>query len=114
MEPHRRGSKARLRTRIEKDGMNYKGYNIAVHELGHNVEQVFSLYDVDYTLLAGVPNNAFTEALAFTFQAKDMELLKLGKPRALAPLREIFRVSVAALLCKKLRGCYTPDNVPTA
>jgi oligoendopeptidase F len=62
--------------------MNYKGYNIAVHELGHNVEQVFSLYDVDYTLLAGVPNNAFTEALAFTFQANDMELLKLGKPSA--------------------------------
>lgn len=82
MEPRRRGSKARLRTRIEKDGMNYKGYNIAVHELGHNVEQVFSLYDVDYTLLAGVPNNAFTEALAFTFQANDMELLKLGKPSA--------------------------------
>lgn len=80
MEPHRRGNKARLRTRIEKDGMNYKGYNIAVHELGHNVEQVFSLYDVEHTLLAGVPNNAFTEALAFTFQANDMALLKLGKP----------------------------------
>ncbi len=82
MEPHKRGSKARLRTRIEKDGMNYKGYNIAVHELGHNVEQVFSLYDVDYTLLAGVPNNAFTEAMAFTFQANDLALLKLGKPSA--------------------------------
>ena len=49
--------------------MDYKGYNIAVHELGHNVEQVFSLYDVDHTLLAGVPNTAFTEALAFVFQA---------------------------------------------
>jgi oligoendopeptidase F len=62
--------------------MNYKGYNIAVHELGHNVEQVFSLYDVDHTLLAGVPNTAFTEALAFVFQAKDLELLGLGKPDA--------------------------------
>ena len=82
MEPHRRGDKAHLRTRIEKDGMNYKGYNIAVHELGHNVEQVLSLYDIDYTLLAGVPNNAFTEALAFTFQARDMELLGLEKPSA--------------------------------
>lgn len=79
MEPRRRGDKARLRTRIEKDGMNYKGYNIAVHELGHNVEQVLSLYDVDHTLLAGVPNNAFTEALAFTFQARDLELLGLQK-----------------------------------
>jgi hypothetical protein len=78
----RRGDFPRLRTRIEKDGMNYKGYNIAIHELGHNVEQVFSLYDVDRTLLAGVPNTAFTEAIAFVFQARDLQLLGLGKPSA--------------------------------
>ncbi|XXF81206.1 hypothetical protein P2318_16010 [Myxococcaceae bacterium GXIMD 01537] len=80
----RRGDFPRLRTRLEKEGMNYKGYNIAVHELGHNVEQVFSLYDVDHTLLTGVPNNAFTEALAFVFQARDLELLGLGRPDATA------------------------------
>lgn len=80
MPAGRRGDFPRLRTRVEKDGMNYKGYNIAVHELGHNVEQVFSLYDVDSTLLAGVPNTAFTEAIAFVFQARDLELLGLGKP----------------------------------
>ncbi|QDF05138.1 hypothetical protein [Myxococcus xanthus] len=78
----RRGDFPRLRTRVEKGGMDYKGYNIAVHELGHNVEQVFSLYGVDHTLLAGVPNNAFTEALAFVFQSRDLELLGLGKPDA--------------------------------
>ena len=82
MQAARRGDFPRLRTRVEKEGMNYKGYNIAVHELGHNVEQVFSLYDVDHTLLAGVPNTAFTEALAFVFQAKDLELLGLKKPDA--------------------------------
>ena len=82
MQSARRGDFPRLRTRVEKDGMNYKGYNIAVHELGHNVEQVFSLYDVDHTLLAGVPNTAFTEALAFVFQAKDLELLGMSKPDA--------------------------------
>jgi hypothetical protein len=82
MQAMRRGDYPHLRTRVEKDGMNYKGYNIAVHELGHNVEQVFSLYDVDHTLLAGVPNSAFTEALAFVFQARDLELLGLGKPDA--------------------------------
>ena len=80
LQANRRGDNPHLRTRIEKDGMNYKGYNIAVHELGHNVEQVFSLYDVDHTLLQGVPNNAFTEALAFVFQARDLELLGLSKP----------------------------------
>ncbi len=82
MQSARRGDFPRLRTRVEKTGMNYKGYNIAVHEFGHNVEQVFSLYDVDHTLLAGVPNTAFTEAVAFVFQAKDLELLGLGTPDA--------------------------------
>ena len=62
--------------------MDYKGYNIAVHELGHNVEQVFSLESVDHTLLIGVPNNAFTEAPAFVFQARDLELLGLQQPDA--------------------------------
>ncbi len=80
MQAARRGDDPHLRTRIEKDGMTYKGYNIAVHELGHNVEQVFSLYEVDHTLLAGVPNNAFTEALAFVFQKRDLELLGVVPP----------------------------------
>src|SRR5262249_46749568 len=75
----RRADHAHLRTRVEKDGMNYKGFNIAVHEMGHNVEQTFSRNEVDSTLLAGVPNTAFTEALAFVFQAHDLELRGLGK-----------------------------------
>jgi hypothetical protein len=75
-----RSEKAHLRTRIEKSGMNYKGFNIAVHEMGHNVEQTLSLNDVDYTLLQGVPNTAFTEALAFVFQGQDMALLGLSQP----------------------------------
>jgi hypothetical protein len=78
----RRGDKAHLRTRLETDGMNYKGFNIAVHEMGHNVEQTFSLNMIDHTLLQGVPNTAFTEALAFVFQAHDLELLGLAKPNA--------------------------------
>ena len=76
----RRDDRAHLRTRVGKDGMDYKGYNIAVHELGHNVEQVFSLNRIDHTLLQGVPNTAFTEALAFVFQGRDMELLGLADP----------------------------------
>jgi hypothetical protein len=78
----RRDDKAHLRTRVGATGMDYKGYNIAVHEMGHNVEQVFSLTTIDHTLLQGVPNNAFTEALAFVFQARDLELLGLGAPDA--------------------------------
>ncbi len=70
-----RDDKAHLRTRVNADGMDYKGYNIAVHELGHNIEQIFSVTTIDHTELQGVPNNAFTEALAFLFQQQDMALL---------------------------------------
>ena len=82
LEAARRGDFPHLRTRVAPGGMDFKGYNIAVHEMGHNVEQLFSLYEVDSTLLRGVPGNAFTEALAFTFQARDLELLGLGKATA--------------------------------
>ncbi len=77
-----RGAMSHLRTRVGADGMDYKGYNIAVHELGHNVEQTVSLNEIDHTLLNGVPNTAFTEALAFVFQARDLELLGLAEPDA--------------------------------
>lgn len=70
-----KSDKARLRTRIGADGMDYKGYNIAIHEFGHNVEQTITLQNVDYYMLNGVPNTSFTEALAFVFQARDLELL---------------------------------------
>jgi oligoendopeptidase F len=55
--------------------MDYKGFNIAIHELGHTVEQVFSMSRIDHTLLQGVPNTGFTEAFAFLFQARDIDLL---------------------------------------
>ena len=77
-----RQAKSRLRTRVGADGMDYKGFNIAVHEMGHNVEQTISLNEIDHYMLQGVPNTAFTEALAFVFQARDLELLGLSKPDA--------------------------------
>ncbi len=76
---------AHLRTRIAQDGMNYKGYNIAVHEFGHNVEQTITLQDVDYYMLNGVPTTAFTEAVAFLFQKRDLELLGIKDEN---PLKE--------------------------
>jgi len=72
-----KGSVSHLRTRISDKGMDYKGYNIAVHEFGHNVEQTISLYNVDNYMMSGVPNVAFTEALAFLFQSRDLFLLDI-------------------------------------
>jgi hypothetical protein len=75
-----RNDVARLRTRIGENGMDYKGYNIAVHEFGHNVEQTITMNEVDYYMLNGVPNTSFTEAVAFLFQKRDLELLGLKNP----------------------------------
>lgn len=76
--------KSVLRTRVGADGMDYKGYNIGVHEFGHNVEQTISMHDVPSYFLNGVPNTGFTEALAFTFQNKDLELLGVNAQNELA------------------------------
>ena len=74
-----RNEPTRLRTRIASEGMDYKGYNIAVHEMGHNVEEVISLYRMDEYMLHGIPNTGFTETSAFLFQSRDLQLLGYGK-----------------------------------
>ena len=74
-----RKEESRLRTRIPASGMDYKGYNIAVHEFGHCVEQVLDMYFIDYYMLSGVPNTACTEASAFLWQHRDLQLLPGAK-----------------------------------
>ncbi|GAB4180747.1 MAG: hypothetical protein Kow00108_17290 [Calditrichia bacterium] len=96
--------KAHLRTRIPSGGMKYKGFNIAIHELGHNVEQVFSLNGMDYWTLQGVPNVAFTEAFAFVFQSRDLAVLGIESEnkdkehlRALNDMWAAYEISGVAL-----------------
>jgi len=84
-----RSEKAHLRTRVAKTGMDYQSFNVAAHEMGHNVEQVFSLNDVDSTVMRGVPNTSFTEAFAFLFQGHDLELLDLPAPDARSKAEKI-------------------------
>ncbi len=76
----RRDDKAHLRTRVGADGLSFQGFNTAMHELGHIVEQIFSVTTIDHTLLQGVPNTAVTEGLAFVFQNRDLEVLGLEGP----------------------------------
>jgi len=80
-----RDKPSHLRTRVGEDGLDYLGYNIAIHEFGHNVEQTISLHMVEDYMIRGVPNTAFTEALAFMFQVRDLELLDIDQED---PLKE--------------------------
>ena len=86
----RRGDQSHLRTRAH-NGMSYQTFNVAMHELGHCVEQVFSLDAIDYWSLSGVPNTAFTEAFAFTFQERDLEILGYGEKRDESRAREVLQ-----------------------
>lgn len=62
--PQMKGAKAHLRTRFEKDGLNYKGYRIGMHEIGHTIQQNVGTYMTDYYLLKGIPSSPFTEGMA--------------------------------------------------
>lgn len=101
-----RDDKVLLRTRIGANGMDYKGYNIAVHEFGHNVEQVITLHMVDYYSLNRVPNTAFTEALAFIFQKRDLELLGMKDND---PLKEHMEALANFWSCYEIMGVSLVD-----
>ena len=97
---------ARLRTRLTPKGMDYKGFNIAVHEMGHNVEQAISLYDMDYYMLQGVPNTAFTEALAFVFQKRDLDILGMAENN---PLKQFLTTLDIFWGCYEIMGVALVD-----
>ena len=64
-----------LRVRVGKKGINEIEFDTYMHELGHCVEGVLTSYEMDYNVLWGVPNVAFTEGFAFTFQDRTDEML---------------------------------------
>jgi hypothetical protein len=116
LAPGMRDDKAYLRTRVPLMGMNYKGYNVAMHELGHCVEQTFSMHNTGHFLLANVPNTAFTECFAFMFQKRDLTNLGLEKASpndahfyALKTLWDTFEIAGVALVDMKVWR-YMYDN----
>jgi hypothetical protein len=69
MRPMLRQYDAWLRTSRLKDQLGWDGFDTAMHELGHNLEQLCSCYFAPRTILEGVPNTACTEAFAFLYQS---------------------------------------------
>lgn len=63
------GSQSWLRTNRRPDGLGRDGFDTAMHELGHNLEQLISTRRVPRPILRGVPNTACTEAFAFLYQS---------------------------------------------
>jgi hypothetical protein len=121
----RREGVHRLRVRFLKEGEkyvpNFSTFNVFMHEFGHGVEMFFSTHRMDHNLLSGVPNTAFTEALAFVFQGRDMEVLGLESSneelKALTDLKlfwKTFEIAGVALVDMRIwRWMYDhPDAKP--
>ncbi len=73
--PKMRGGEYILATSMEHEQMNYMSFATAMHELGHCVERYLSSESIDHYILGEVPSSAFTEAFAFLFDSKSLELL---------------------------------------
>lgn len=72
------GDSALMTTMFGMEGLDYKSYRVAMHELGHCVCGVYCTNDMDYFRLAGVPNGGITEGYAEMFAYKNIEGLGLA------------------------------------
>jgi hypothetical protein len=64
-----------LRTNRLKECLGWDGFDTAMHELGHNLEQLCSTYYAPRPALRNVPNTACTEAFAFLYQGLAKKVL---------------------------------------
>ena len=78
-QPAMRGDTALMTTVFNPKGLDYKGYRIAMHELGHVVCGVYSTKEIDHFLLADVPTGGITEGFAEMLAYKNMEGLGLAR-----------------------------------
>ena len=96
MRPYLEGYGAWLRTSSLDHELGWDGFDTAMHELGHNLEQLCSTYFVSRPALRGVPNTACTEAFAFLYQSLAKRVL--GLEDAAAAERQFAVDSVATML----------------
>ena len=79
MRPYLPEYNAWLRTNSLDLELGWDGFDTAMHELGHNLEQLISTHFVPRPALRGVPNTACTEAFAFLYQALAPQVLGIDE-----------------------------------
>lgn len=80
--PKMRGGEYLLAVATKNDKMDFMAFSTAMHELGHCVERYLSSESIDYYTLGEVPNASFTEAFAYLFDSKCLELLGINQADA--------------------------------
>lgn len=80
--------------------LGWDGFDTAMHELGHTVEQVISTHEVPRVALRGVPNTACTEAFAFLYQSLGRGVLGLLSPDELRDAFDLDAIQTFAAACQ--------------
>lgn len=89
-----------LRTsRLDRE-LGWDGFDTAMHELGHNLEQLVSTYFAPRPCLRGVPNTACTEAFAFLYQSLGRRVLGLEDPAGAQRQSDLDAVQTMLAACQ--------------
>ncbi len=112
-----------LRTNRVGGKLNWAGLDCTMHELGHTIEQVFTLHRTPRVGLKGIPHTSITEAFAFTFQVLARDVVGMERPKGFEHadmLREFLNaVEIAGPALVDLlawqwmyeKGEFTPDEL---
>ncbi len=73
------GYEAQFTTAFTDNGLDYKGFRIAMHELGHTTEMLYTSREVEYPALRGVPTGGITEGVAEYFAYRNIPALGLDE-----------------------------------
>jgi hypothetical protein len=89
-----RGDKSYVRINVPPGGMDYKLFQLSLHEYGHDMQLAISLDMMDYYFLKGVPAASFSESFAMMLEACANDILDIEKDeqaRDMAVLRAFWR-----------------------
>jgi len=89
-----------LRTSRLDHEFGWDGFDTAMHELGHNLEQLCSTHFAPRALLRNVPNTACTEAFAFLYQSMARRVLGLETPDQAARALHLDSIGTMLAACQ--------------
>ncbi len=70
-----KNEKSFLRTNFTDNGLDFGGFQTAMHELGHSVQQTISAQLIDIFPMSSLPNSGLVESAAYLFEFKTWNVI---------------------------------------
>jgi hypothetical protein len=96
--PKMRGGDYILATPCDNEKMNFTAFVTAMHELGHCTEGFLSSESTDYYTLGEVPCAAFSEAFAYLFESKSLQILGIEEDTSIEKQNKTLNLFWSAFL----------------